>query len=934
MEEGFKKFFHFMDKAKWVILGVWLAIIIGLGYCGIRFLDSTSSVFQPPAGSDSDIAQKVYSRFFPDKKTKGVSMFFIATTDVNSSATIEDDYWGPLTTAKIYQKVKSWPTDPNFTELMIGRYLFNATHFTADPLLDNFTRKAFLSPDKKSAIILAVTKETATSKTTQFVDDMREFLESSEIDKKDGKYMAEIIGQDAMVRDMATSAIADLGRTDAISLPIAFVILLIAIRSLTLILVPLASLAGSIAFSFGIMYPIALSYDVLSFSSAIMMSISIAMSIDYSLFNLSRFTEELRKGKKPYDACMTMLRYSGLTIVVSGSILSLCCLSLVIFPVESVRLVGVGAMFSVIGTVLAALTIMPSLILAFPNFFSIKGVIPCIESCRNDVDPPPRTLHIRDTKSIWFKFTKMITGPTNNFVAFFLMIAATIPFTLGMLKYYNNIGIKQILPTGSRVTEAMTRFSQEWPPGELQNIVIHCVPDYYVKDGVDKEVAINPVYNILNEDFFDVCHSLVDTLTESGIIKKESFLSICSMGGKDVQINEAQYLLQKGELAYSTVFGLLSDTKTMRATQIQVNTNVDPTHEAKKVINVIRPILENYTKNSLYSFYLTSPLANLVDAADKSLDFFPYIVIALVVIIFIIIFALFGSPVLPIRMIIMIGISVLWTFGVGSGFFCTDWFSGAWKEIGDMPGLSWLNIMVICLLIGLALDYDIFLYTRVHEFRMLGFSPRASIILGSRKTGAIISWAGGIMAVAFFGLVFSSLLLVGQVALMLCVGVLYDTFAARFINQSVMDLLGDLNFTFFHLPAIKYPDAKEYYPDVYEAQDVDDEEDLGDVALEEDRFEVCDQKQDSENKKEDKKEQKKEEPKPSKKTEEPKKEDKKEQKKEEPKPSKKSEESEESESEESSKKSESSEESEESESESSKKSDSSSDDSDDSDESD
>ena len=102
--------------------------------------------------------------------------------------------------------------------------------------------------------------------------------------------------------------------------------------------------------------------------------------------------------------------------------------------------------------------------------------------------------------------------------------------------------------------------------------------------------------------------------------------------------------------------------------------------------------------------------------------------------------------------------------------------------------------MAFSILVGLGLDYDLFLSLRIAEFRRLGFSNTASIRKGVYKTGSIITGAGLIMAIAFFGLTLSSTLTLIEFGFMLCFAVLFDTFLVRTIFlPALLHILGEAN---------------------------------------------------------------------------------------------------------------------------------------------
>jgi len=103
--------------------------------------------------------------------------------------------------------------------------------------------------------------------------------------------------------------------------------------------------------------------------------------------------------------------------------------------------------------------------------------------------------------------------------------------------------------------------------------------------------------------------------------------------------------------------------------------------------------------------------------------------------------------------------------------------------------------MTVTILCGLALDYDIFLFARIHEYKMdAGLSTKDAIIRGVYNTGSIITAAGCIMAIAFCGLLFSDITSLNQVGFILVVAVLVDTFIIRILLvPSVLSLAKEVN---------------------------------------------------------------------------------------------------------------------------------------------
>ena len=98
------------------------------------------------------------------------------------------------------------------------------------------------------------------------------------------------------------------------------------------------------------------------------------------------------------------------------------------------------------------------------------------------------------------------------------------------------------------------------------------------------------------------------------------------------------------------------------------------------------------------------------------------------------------------------------------------------------------------ILVGLCLDYDIFLFSRVREYRRKGYSTTLSIIFGVEHTGYLITYAGIIMAVAFSSLMLSSMILLKEFGVILSCAVLLDTFLMRTtIVPSLLHLFRETN---------------------------------------------------------------------------------------------------------------------------------------------
>ena len=221
----------------------------------------------------------------------------------------------------------------------------------------------------------------------------------------------------------------------------------------------------------------------------------------------------------------------------------------------------------------------------------------------------------------------------------------------------------------------------------------------------------------------------------------------------------------------------------------------------------------------------------------------------------------FGSIIIPVRAIATMGFSLAWVFGLA----VLVYQHGALKFMdfaplsptqpstaGAKPELCWLiPVMAFSIMVGLSLDYDVFLVSRIVEFRLEGKSDRESVLLGLAKTGRIITGpfgpypivslslslrsiilfvscflyrltdsacgmcaaAGIIMAIAFFGLLLSNQASMNQLSFFLVIAVLFDTFiVSTILVPACMSIIGSGNWWPLVVPAVEAPTGQDGTP--------------------------------------------------------------------------------------------------------------------------
>ena len=228
-----------------------------------------------------------------------------------------------------------------------------------------------LAPAGESCLVQYFSTEgiTLSKRYKAFLEALREEVDAA-VKASAGALSAAVTGNLPINADSASSITLDIGRSDAITVTISFLLLALALRSLRLIALTFAALVAAFGGAFLLTWPLTKAMNTPNFVTSLLIATLVSLSLDYSLFLLTHLKKSMLAGVPMPAAVEAMLRTSGHTVLVSGATLAACFLVLGIFPVSIVRTPGIATTFSVCMSVLANLTLTPALLLRFPRFFA------------------------------------------------------------------------------------------------------------------------------------------------------------------------------------------------------------------------------------------------------------------------------------------------------------------------------------------------------------------------------------------------------------------------------------------------------------------------------------------------------------------------------------------------------------------------------------
>jgi len=218
-------------------------------------------------------------------------------------------------------------------------------------------------------------------------------------------------------------------------------------------------------------------------------------------------------------------------------------------------------------------------------------------------------------------------------------------------------------------------------------------------------------------------------------------------------------------------------------------TNPDPgSAQAKAVVADIRD------ERPDYPIWVTGQTASLVDFTDALARQAPSALAVIIVATFVLLFLLTGSILIPIKALVINVVSLgaslgvlVWVFQDGNGESLLNF-----KSTGGIETI--IPILVVALGFGLAMDYEVFLLSRIKEFRDRGMDNDEAVVAGLQRSGRIITSAALIVVLVFAGFVAGELLVIKQTGVALAVAVAIDATLVRcLLVPATMTLLGEWN---------------------------------------------------------------------------------------------------------------------------------------------
>ena len=549
-----------------------------------------------------------------------------------------------------------------------------------------------------------------------------------------------VTGQSAIEHDLEPVQNHDLKVGELyIAIPIALLILVFVFGTLAFLL-PFMLAALAIPVTLGLIWIFANFMTLSTYITNMVALIGLGIAVDYSLLIVYRYREERKAGRSREEAVERTMETAGRAVVFSGTAVAIGLALMLFMPLPFMRGFGLAGLLIPLVSVLAAVSILPVLVYWLEDRFDRIRFVPRRLAERRD-DP---------VNGFWPRLARTIMRRPAAFAA--ATTAALLLAATPLLALELGPGSNQGIPQDLEAVQGLNILTDAVGAGAIAPTEV--VVDTKRPDGAsDPEVqaAMNRLIGGLRAD-----PEIAEVSYGTGPQYQDQtgrYLHLQATGRHEYGLPEAQEYVDRlrGEIVPAAAF----------PSGVEVLTGGGP--------------------------------AFGVDFLDLTYGAFPWLVLAVLVLTYVLLVRAFRSLVLPLKAIVLNLLSIGAAYGLLVAAFKLGW--------GEPFGLTqfdqiegWIPVFLFAMLFGLSMDYEVFLVSRMREEWDKRGDNVAAVSAGLARTGRLVTAAGLIMFAAFMGFVAGSIVGLQQFGFGLAIAILIDvTIIRALLVPSAMKLFGRWN---------------------------------------------------------------------------------------------------------------------------------------------
>ncbi|RAO02634.1 MMPL family transporter [Micromonospora noduli] len=528
----------------------------------------------------------------------------------------------------------------------------------------------------------------------------------------------------------------EIGSTEALGVLVAAIVLIITFGSL--VAAGMTMLNALIGVGVGMAGLFALSgvVELTSTAPILALMLGLAVGIDYSLFITSRHRQNLLEGLSPEEAVGRAVGTAGSAVVFAGATVVIALAGLAVVNIPFLTVMGLAAAGTVTIAVLVAITLQPALLGFAGNRVLPRRLRSTVASAAPGEPVGEETLPVEDRSGFGFRWARFVTR-------FRVPVILVSLLGLGLLALPTP-DMRLALPDASTATVgsparvASDLTTEGFGPGFTGRLAV-------VVAGDDAQATAAAVPQVT-----------------AMIQRTENVLAVAP-----------PQLSPDGRTA---LLGVVPKTgPTDEATETLV-------HDVRDAVGGVKGA----------EVLLTGATAIGIDVSEKLSDALPIYLLLVVGLSVLLLMLVFRSLLVPLKAALGFLLTVAATFGITVAIFQQGHLADLVGLDSPAPLVSFLPILLIGILFGLAMDYEVFLVSRMREDFVHGETAREATISGMGHGARVVTAAALIMMSVFGGFVFLDDPIIKSMGFALAIGVAIDAFVVRMtIVPAVMSLLGD-----------------------------------------------------------------------------------------------------------------------------------------------
>jgi RND superfamily putative drug exporter len=546
--------------------------------------------------------------------------------------------------------------------------------------------------------------------------------------RDDGTIRATVTGVSEVARQVSARSESDLQRSELITAPIIGIALVLVFGTIVAAALPLAVGAVAVVGTLLVLTIIASLTEVSVFALNLTTALGLGLGIDYALFMVSRYREELGRGASTRVAVARAMQTAGRTVVFSAATVMASLLALLVFPQAYLRSFAYAGVAVVGLAALAAVVMLPAILVVLGDRVE-RGRLLARREKGND--------------SFWYRQARRVVHHPWRYAlgVTTILVVLAVPFlSLRLGQVDDRVVQPEVASSRRAIDEVRAHFA--------------------TRESSALRVFMRGVSPRADADAIDAFAKRLRSLP--GVARVDAATGFYFRDGSTLPASS------------SVLSERFSSEQHRNDTWINVVPGIEPVSPAgERLVEDVR------ATHAPFPFTVAGPSARLVDGKESIEARLPIALGLIALTTFALLFLMTGSLLVPLKALLLNVLSLTATFGTMVFVFQDGRFADllGYTPTGFID--TFTPVLMFCIAFGLSMDYEVFLLSRIKEEYDYDRDNERAVVAGLGKTGRIVTAAALLLTIVFLGLMTSEVFQIKLFGLGLLLAVLVDAFLIR-----------------------------------------------------------------------------------------------------------------------------------------------------------